>query len=378
MTIIIGGGSAGLYFSKQYKEKHPDEDVVLVEEHLEIGKPVQCTGILTSELEKLLPFKEINKFTLNKITRTKIFSRNNAFETPINSDRIICNVSFIKYLHKEAEKTGVKILSGHKYLENNGTTIKLRNIKTQNIIELKTNFLVGADGPSSLVAKNNKLYSTRKFLTGVQARILLKDLDSKKIDFYPTIGEYSWSAPESPEISRVGVAARSNAKKIFDDFIKKYPGKILEIQGGPIPLHKPRATVVRTQHGTQNTASSEQNCFSVALLGDAALQIKNTTGGGIIPGLKAAKALSDGPFNYKKNLRKLNLELYVHYKLNRILKKYSDREWNGLLETLNTKKTKEILSKINRDSPIKLLTELSLNNPTLVGIGIKALLKSQR
>jgi len=113
-------------------------------------------------------------------------------------------------------------------------------------------------------------------------------------------------------------------------------------------------------------------------LGDAALQIKNTTGGGIIPGLKAAKALSDGPFNYKKNLRKLNLELYVHYKLNRILKKYSDREWNGLLETLNTKKTKEILSKINRDSPIKLLTELSLNNPTLVGIGIKALLKSQR
>jgi len=219
------------------------------------------------------------------------------------------------------------------------------------------------------------LYFDREFLTGIQARILLKDLDSKKIDFYPTIGEYSWSAPESSEVSRVGVAARSNAKKIFDDFIKKYSGKILEIQGGPIPLHRPRTTVIRTQYGTQNTVGGEQDNFSVALLGDAALQIKNTTGGGIIPGLKAANALSDGPVNYKKNLRKLNLELYTHYKLNKVLKKYSDKEWDDLLKTLNTEKTKKILSETTRDAPINLLSELILNNPQLLLTGIKAIPK---
>lgn len=364
MALIIGGGGAGLYFAIKYKEKNPDTEVVVVEEHTEIGKPIQCTGILTNEIEKLLPLKDVESFTLNKITKTKVYSKHKSFETKISKDRIICNVSFIEYLHKRADKLGVKILSGHKYLDNDGSIVKIRNITNKKIIDIKTNFLIGADGPSSLVAKNNSLYSPRKFLTGVQARIKLKDLDPSKIDFYPNMGEYAWSAPESSEISRVGVAASSNAKKIFDDFIKKYPGTIIEMQGGPIPLHEPRTPVIQTQKN-----------LTVALLGDSALQIKNTTGGGIIPGMKAAIALSEGATAYKKNLRKLNLELYLHYEMNKAFRKYNDKDWDELLSIANTNKTKKILSNTNRDSPIKLLAALSLNNPKLMIQGIKTILK---
>ncbi len=372
MVAIIGGGGAGLYFSKKYKEKNPEEEAIVIEEHTITGKPVQCTGILTKEIEKLLPLEDIEKFTLNKITRTKIYSQNNSFETPISTDRIICNVSFIEYLEKKAESVGVKILNGHKYIENKGRTIKIREIKTQKIKEIKTNFLVGADGPSSSVAKNNNLYSERKFLTGVQARIKINDLDSQKIDFYPAIGEYAWSAPESAEISRVGVAAQSNAKKIFDDFLKKYPGQIIELQGGPIPLHKPSTAVIKTLN---NNKKSPNTKFSVALLGDSALQIKNTTGGGIIPGLKAGLALAEGPEKYVSNLKKLNLELLAHYKLNKILKKQTDKEWDELLKLVNKSETKKILSETNRDEPIKMLFKLSLRNPLLIKHALKIMMK---
>ena len=354
-----------MHFSRLYKEKKPQKEVILIEEHTDIGKPVQCTGILTKEIEKLIPKKDIKKVTLNEINKTEVFSPNNSVITPISKDYIICNVSFIKYLHKQAEKKGVSILQGHRYLGNTGSKIKVKNIATNKIIEFEDNFLVGADGPSSNVAKNNNLYNqkNRKFLTGVQARVKMKDFDKEKIDFYPYIGEYAWFTPESDEIARIGVAAPRNAKKIFDDFIKKYPGKILEMQGGPIPLHKPFLKIHR-----------KEKKFSVALIGDSALQIKNTTGGGIIPGLKASVALSEGYNNYSKRLKTLNRELYAHYILNRALRNYREKDWDRLIHKTTSPAVQKILTGTNRDNALKLAIRLAMQ-PKMIAEGTKATLK---
>ena len=343
MVIIIGGGGAGLYFAWKYKEKNPKEETILVEEHTEIGKPVQCTGILTDDIKKLLPPEDIEKFTLNEITQTEVYSPNEKVCLKIKKDIIISNVGLIKYLHRKATKAGVIMLDGHKYMGNEGKTVRIKDISTQKIKEYKTDKLVGADGPSSNVAKNNGIYKDRKFLTGVQARVKLQGFDKTKIDFYPYIGEYAWFTPESDDVARIGLAAERNARLLFDEFIKKYPGQILEMQGGPIPLHKPGIKVMKKTKG-----------FTVALLGDAALQIKNTTGGGIIPGMKAAKILAQDFNNYKKNLKGLNRELYIHYIINKMLKKYSAKDWDRLIRKTNTNGVKKTLQEINRDNALKM------------------------
>jgi len=215
------------------------------------------------------------------------------------------------------------------------------------------------------------LYNKRSFLTGIQARVKIKDLNSRKIIFYPYIGEYAWLAPEGEEYARIGIAAKSNAKLLFDNFIKKFPGKIEEIQGGPIPLHRPG---IKVQQIVKKNRVSEQG-FVVSLLGDAALQIKNTTGGGIIPGLNAAKALSKGFNTYNTELKPLNRELLVHYYMNKALNNYSDKDWDRLINKVNNPKIKMILLKTNRDEAKKMLFKL-LTKPNMLIEGLRAGIKT--
>lgn len=382
MVTVIGGGGAGLYFSQKYKQKNLEEEVIVIEEHKEIGKPIQCTGILTDDILKLMPKKDIEKVTLNKITKTTIHSPNNSVQIPISTNYIICNSSFIEQLHNKAEKQEVTIKNGYRYLNNKGSNIEVRNIDTKKIETIKDNALIGADGPGSLVARNNNLMQKRRFLTGVQARVRIKDFDKKNIDFYPYIGDYAWFTPESDEIARIGVAAEKNAKQIFDDFIKKYPGKILEMQGGPIPLHKPGTRVQQAERRTQRTErsknktefSSQSSRFSVSLVGDSALQIKNTTGGGIIPGMKAAQVLAEDINKYPKKLGKLNRELYTHYTIHKILQKYTNKDWDQLIERTKNENVQKIIRETNRDQALKLLLKLA-TTPSMIKEGLKAITK---
>ena len=250
---------------------------------------------------------------------------------------------------------------------------------------MKTDELIGADGPMSSVAFQNRLYGERKQLIGIQARVKLseikdvnsnnngtknnniKEFNKNNIDFYPHIGEYAWAVPENDEIARIGIALPisddGNKSKIFEDFLKKYPGTILEKQGGLIPLHKPNMKIACVHAD-----------FAVALVGDAALQIKNTTGGGIIPGMLAAQELARGIDNYRKNLKPLNKELYMHYLLNKSFHNYKDSDWDRLLRKASSEKIKNILMETNRDNVRKMIFKLALH-PLMMSEGIIALAK---
>jgi len=381
--IIIGGGSAGLFLaikraeqnninnnSNIYKSDTKEKQypkIIVVEEHSKLGQPVQCTGILTDDIYSLIKKNNVNKFTTNIINKTKIFSQNNSVELKLKNNIIIDNVKFIEYLAEKAEKLDVKILTNHKYISNNGKEIKIKAVDENKTKDFTDSILIGADGPLSKVAMQNNLCKNRSHLLGVQARIQLDEPNNNSIDFYPHIGEYAWSTPENKDVSRIGLAiplARANLKdKLFNDLLKKYPGKKLELQAGLIPLYNPKNKIVKT---TQE--------FSVALVGDAALQIKNTTGGGIIPGLKAASELSFGLNSYNKNLKKLNKELYIHYLLNKSFRKYDDKDWDRLIFKVKDEKIKSIIEQINRDNSNKLIFALAKKR-SMISEGLRALVK---
>ena len=68
--LVVGAGPAGCYFASRTE----NYDITIIEEHPEIGKPVQCAGIVSSEITKLLKIRK--EFLVNTIDKARIYSPN--------------------------------------------------------------------------------------------------------------------------------------------------------------------------------------------------------------------------------------------------------------------------------------------------------------
>jgi len=345
MITIIGGGPIGGY-SAALLSKH--NDVTIYEEKKEVGLPIQCTGILSDTINKIIPIKK--DFVANKIYSARIFAPNKRF-IEINLKKpniIIYRNKFDQHLCDKATKNGAKIFYSHRFIRKN----EVLDLNTRKKKRINHDAIIGADGPLSKVSRVYGL-GKRKYLKGVQA--LIKKKNDNTVDFYPYIGTYAWAVPESQDVLRVGVVAEKNTMKTFKDFSKMYKGKVLGWQGGLIPIHNPRLQ------------TSKKNIY---LIGDAAAQIKNTTGGGLIPGLMAVEELResiDEQKDYEKLWRKrIGKNLWTHYVVRKMMNKFNEKDWNKLVIIFNKKSMKKILAKESRDEPIKILTKVLLRNPSIL------------
>jgi geranylgeranyl reductase family protein len=352
---IIGAGPIGSYTAQLLSKK--GFQVNLIEEHKEIGTPIQCTGILTSSIKKVLKLKK--DLILNKLNNIEVVAPN---KTSISfnlkeEEFIIDRQKFDHYIYNKAIDGETTPYLNHRYMNMKGNNITIRDLKNKKIKNIKTDILIGADGPLSQVAKTSGLFNNRKFLLGIQASINKKhDPSTYKTFFgknFPNF--FGWFVPESKDIARVGLAAHNNSKFHFENFIKKFKGKIIEKQAGLIPIHNSK---IKTQ---------KNNTF---LVGDAACQTKNTTGGGIIPGLICSKALTSSITNnldYEKEWRKkIGSQLFIHKKIRETLDNFSDKDYNYLIKLLSNKKTKRVIESNSRESPSKLISHLLLTEPKLL------------
>lgn len=352
MITIIGAGPAGSYLAYLLAKK--GKDVLIIEEHEKIGQPVQCTGIVTSSIEKFV--KLPNKVIANKCRKVVVISKNNRIEANVD-EIVLWRNKFDQYLADMAAKEGAKILVNHQFLGFNGEQeIKIRDKKNNKIKEIKTNVIVGADGPSSAVAKAASLNNNTKFYIGMQAKVKLKmntsEFETHFGSNFPNF--FGWVVPESEDTVRLGLSTFKNTKEYFYRFLEKRTGKrnILCWQSGIVPVYNPKQVIQKD---------------NIYLIGDAASQVKPTTGGGIIPSLKAAHTLCDCIINnkdYNKEFKKQSgRELLLHLKLRKALNKFSDKDYDYLLDLMNQEKVKKIIKKYDRDSPIPLVTNLLLKEP---------------
>ena len=160
--------------------------------------------------------------------------------------------------------------------------------------------------------------------------------------------------PESDETARIGIGCFENAQEYFYRFLKNRTGKkdILCWESGLIPLYSPKKIIQKD---------------NIYLIGDAAAQVKATTGGGIIPSLKAAQTLCGcivNGKNYNIEFKKQSgRELLLHLRIRNILNKLSDKDYDKLLNLMAQDKVKKILKKYDRDTPIPLVASLLLKEP---------------
>jgi len=329
------------------------QDVTLIEEHNKIGSPVQCTGIVTGSIEK---FVKIPKSVLaNKCTKVIVVSKNNKITANTN-ELVMWRNKFDEHLGNMALDQGVKILTNHQFLDLNKNSVKIKNKDNNKITNLESEYIIGADGPSSTVAKASGLKSNTIFYIGMQAKVKLKmDFDAFETHFgsdFPNF--FGWVVPESEDTVRLGLGSFLNTKDHFYKFLENRTGKkeVLSWESGIYPKYNPKQIIQKD---------------NVYLIGDAATQVKATTGGGIVPSLKAAHTLCDcliNKKNYNKEIKKHSgRELALHLKIRNILNKFSDKDYDYLLKLMSQEKVKKIIKKYDRDTPIPLVFNLLLKEP---------------
>ncbi len=364
MISIIGAGPAGNYLA--YILAKAGKKVEVFEEHEKIGLPVQCTGIVSNTFKDIIQPR--GDFVINTVSMSRIISpAGRSLALRMKPNYILDRTRFDTYLADKARSAGAKYQLDMKFTGYSGDQGRyVLTFKTKGKeVEKYSDIIVGADGPGSSVANAASLNKGQKYMIGHQARIRYSN--ENIVEFYPHIGCFAWVVPEDAKAARIGVASYNSTAKLFKEFakLKKIKKKdIIGFQAGPIPIYSPDSIVQKDR---------------IYLLGDAAGQVKATSGGGIVQGLIAAeclaKAIIEGK-DYRRILKKrLEKELKLHLFERKLMDKFSKDDWNQLINILDNKRSRKIFSSTERDNLIGLTMRLGLANPRLSVLGTRILLR---
>jgi digeranylgeranylglycerophospholipid reductase len=260
--VIAGGGISGCYTGQLLKKR--GFDPVILEEHPRIGSPVQCAGLIGRETvnKSGIPFP--HHVIVRQIDGARFFLKNEWFEIERSKaayviDRAELDTHFSK---------GLQINRGEKVVAFEKTSLQVTTTKDMYTCDI----LFGCDGPFSLIRKMGKFPLEPVFYPGAQFIVgLPPEDDFVELRIFPPF--FFWLIPETEETTRIGFIGPHPVHEL-QRFIERreITGKIMQKQAGIIPL------------GYGSIA--ERN---VALIGDAACQVKPLTGGGIFYSMKAAE-----------------------------------------------------------------------------------------
>ncbi len=350
---VIGAGPIGCYTG--YLLAKSGHKVAIYERKSKIGLPIQCTGVLTSEFDKLgIPR---DSFVINTIERIAVASPRGTVSFR-QKDYIICREKMDNYLADLARKERVKIFLGHNFLRQEEGSIVLFDTVRKAEKRINPDIIIGADGPFSCTAKAFGFYHPeRKNYLGVQAVVEGKFAPQVIQTFFGKDicpGLFAWIVPESSSRARAGLAALNNSQDHFKEFLRKNNLTVKEMQGGIIPLYHPKQKL------------HIKNCY---LVGDASGYVKATTLGGLVPGLQQAEILAEcinTVKDYETEIEPVRKQMNLHLKMHNIFRKFSDSDWDNLIKLADQPRLKEILERYTRDNPLPLITKALWHEPRLL------------
>lgn len=345
-VVIVGGGPIGSTLA--YKLTKEDLKVCIIDKKKEIGLPLQCAGIIS---KKILTLNELpNEIILNEVKGAYLHSphENLTVSKKDTEAYIIDRVAYDKYLLKRAVENGVKLINPCKVI---GINTK-EGIITSQEGQITSKIIVGADGANSIVSK--ELGNDLKYFYGSQ--FLLKSENNIEnmefVDLYANSNIFPgfiWAIPTYENIYRLGLFSNHTCGEelnILENFVKNHPQyskmEIIEKHFGKIPVYDKEKILVKDR---------------VLLIGDAASQVKPTTGGGLILGFEICQLAKNIIIetlkkdditllkNYEKKCKKTyNTELNYQLKVQKTLNLLSDEDLDYFFIQLKEKGAEELIS----------------------------------
>jgi flavin-dependent dehydrogenase len=372
--IAVVGGSAAGYFAASLLARNGAS--VRVFERSETLDPLPRTLIVTHRLRDLLgPAGESS--ILNEIRRFEIFTDGRFATVPLkNPDLIIERSKLIRSLADEARSAGAKLEFGKRFhsLQPNGRglVLDIERCSDGTHEEAHVDTVIGGDGATTRVGRSSGWEPVRT-VPLMQAIVKLPKgmaQDTSRVWFVPQDTPYFyWLVPESATQGALGVIGESGPemRRAFEEFLEKKGLEPIEFQGARIPVYS-RWIPVHRRVGEG----------SVYLVGDAAGQVKVTTVGGIVTGLRGARGVAEAIVGgTSRELRALRRELDLHLLLRRTMHEFKQADYSRMVDLLNDS-TMQSLAKYSRDEAWKVLSRVCVRQPIFLWLGLRGLLTMRR
>jgi digeranylgeranylglycerophospholipid reductase len=371
-VVIIGGGPVGNTFAAQTATF----TTVVVEEHAEIGSPVQCTGLVNPRVVEMAQAQDT---VINEITGLRLVSPGGrVLEVRSNEVKavVIDRSRFDRACSERAVQEGADILTGTEFLgfEREGKRLSVKVRGPDGPMSIGADLLVGADGYKSMVGKAAGIGPAKDLVRGIQADLDMKMDDQSMVEVHigrnVAPGFFAWVLP-CRDFTRVGLGVSNGngtPSSYLTNFLKNKGlenVKRLRTVSGVIPIGPPKKTYAD----------------NVLIVGDAAAQTKPLSGGGLYTGLRAARwgamtavdALKDGDLGAKrlseydaKWRADVGKEIDRGLLIRKVFTNLTDRKMDEVCRMLDRPDAKEVLASGDIDYPSKIASPLLKTVPSLV------------
>jgi geranylgeranyl reductase family protein len=321
-------------------------DVAVFEEKSAPGLNACCTGIISTECFQSLDLS--TDVILTKVNSTKFFSPSGRclrFQTERVQAYVVNRLLLDKAITSKAQSQGARYFFSSPVID---ITPGKDSIQAETLCSgareiFSARAVVLANGFKPKLPRKLGLGKIKNFLVGAQAEIEVENVDEFEVYFGQEIapGAFAWLVPTSINKAYVGLLATSQAKRHLQKFLNNLScqGRItsreVEIEQKAIPI----GTLARS-YGDR-----------VVVIGDAAGQVKPTTGGGIYFGhlgariaaevldeaLRSDNLTADQLSRYQKQWKaKMGKEISHGYWARWAYAKLSDRQIEGIFNILDS------------------------------------------
>ncbi len=377
-VVVVGGGPAGLRFAQRMAAQ--GFDTVLLDERGRIGRGKICTGIIGAEAFRTLELPR--GAILNQIQRL-------SFHSPLGSvldythpellAYVVDRAAFDHSLADQAAAAGARLECGRRVrslcVDAGEVRVEVERVGDPgSTCPVRARLLVLATGVNSRLNVSVGLGRPEGFLNAAQAHLEVEGLECTHCfagrDLAP--GAFGWLVPLGGGRARVGLMTEARSRRFFGRLLERI--EPYRKEGGAVEAHfKPIAQRFR----------GPSSAHRVIAVGEAAGQVKTTTGGGIYYGLLGADLAAEvaagalrrdsleasdlRPYQQLWEQR-LGGEIEAGYLYRKAFSRMSDRQidalfklaaWNGIVPLVKRKARfdwhLELLGSLVRHAPIRAL-----------------------
>ena len=164
-VCIIGGNIAGSNLAYQLASQ--GISVIVVEQNRRPGIPMQCAGIVSQRLTKIVEVDP--SLIINRVDTAWLISESGK-KIPVSiqdNPYILDRIKLDHFFYQKAVSSGVNFLLHEKFLEFKKSEENIKVTTSKRIITAK--MIVGCDGPNSKVARLHGI--THNLISAMQVRV---------------------------------------------------------------------------------------------------------------------------------------------------------------------------------------------------------------